>query len=376
MKTQFTRGLSALRRVPVALLVLVAATAAAFVSPAHASTISLLGFAGSTLSAANPNLLDLAKRMDPSGGIADIVEILNETNEVLDDMSFVEGNLPTGNKTTVRTGIPTPTWRKMYGGVMPAKSTTVQVTDDCGMLEQYAKIDKALADLNGNGAAFRHSESASHIEGISQELAQTTFYGNSSTEPEAFTGLAPRFNTVSTATAESADNAVDHGGTGSDNASIWLVVWGPRTVFGIVPKGSKAGLQETDKGQTTIQNSDGSMFEAYVTHYKFDAGLTVRDWRYVVRICNIDVSDLATVANTKALITSMIKASERIPNFGAGRPAWYVNRTIRESLRIGITEKIANNLSWETVAGKRVMTFDDIPVRRVDQLLNTEARIV
>ena len=62
--------------------------------------------------------------------------------------NVVEGNLETGNKTTVRTGLPTPTWRKLYGGIQPAKSTTAQVQDSCGMLEAYAEIDKALADLD------------------------------------------------------------------------------------------------------------------------------------------------------------------------------------------------------------------------------------
>ena len=329
----------------------------------------------STLAANNPTLLDVAKRTDPDGSISTIVELLNQTNEVLADMSFVEGNLPTGNKTTVRTGLPTPTWRKLYGGVQPTKSTTAQVTDSCGMLEAYAEIDKALADLNGNTAAFRLSEDAAHIEGLSQEMAQTLFYGNEGTEPEAFTGLAPRFNSKS---ASNNSNIIDAGGSGSDNTSIWLCVWGPQTGFGIYPKGSKAGLQMTDKGQVTIENVDGAggRMEGYRTHYRWDAGLTIRDWRYFVRIANVDVSDLDTIANTKNLINWMIQASERIPSFGKGRACWYVNRTIREKLRLGILEKTSSNLSWETVEGKRVMTFDDIPVRRTDALVNNEARVV
>lgn len=329
----------------------------------------------STLAANNPTLLDVAKRTDPNGSIATIVELLNQSNDVLTDMSWVEGNLPTGNKTTVRTGLPTPTWRKLYGGVQPTKSTTAQVTDSCGMLEAYAEIDKALADLNGNTAAYRLSEDAAHIEGMSQEMASTLFYGNEGSEPEAFTGLAPRFNSKS---ASNASNIIDAGGSGSDNTSIWLCVWGPQTGFGIYPKGSRAGLDMTDKGQVTIENVDGNggRMEGYRTHYRWDAGLTIRDWRYFVRIANVDVSDLDTVANTKNLVNWMIQASERIPSFGKGRACWYVNRNIREKLRIGILEKTANNLSWETVEGKRVMTFDDIPVRRTDALVNNEARVV
>ncbi|PZP09995.1 MAG: hypothetical protein DI607_11965, partial [Sphingomonas hengshuiensis] len=284
------------------------------------------------------------------------------------------GNLPTGHRTTIRSGLPTPTWRKLYGGVQPTKSTTVQVTESCGMLEDYAEVDKALADLNGNSAAFRLSEDRAHIEGISQELASSLFYASETTEPEAFTGFAPRYNSLA---AQNADNIVNGLGAGSDNTSIWLVVWGPDTAHGIYPKGSKAGLQMSDKGQVTVENVDGAggRMEAYRTHYRQDCGLVLRDWRYVVRVANIDVSDLSTLANTKNLITWMVMASERIPVLGRGRAAWYCNRTIREKLRLGILEKISSNLAWDTVEGKRVMTFDDIPVRRTDAITNNEAAV-
>ncbi|UQP02238.1 hypothetical protein L0Z36_10155 [Burkholderia multivorans] len=328
-----------------------------------------------TLSTNNPTMADVAKRLDPNGKVDLIVEILNQTNPVLQDMTAIEGNLPTGHRTTVRTGLPVPTWRKLYGGVQPNKSTTAQVTDNCGMLEAYAEVDKALADLNGNTAAFRLSEDRAQIEGMNQEVAQTLFYGNEGSASAEFTGLSPRYNSLS---AENKDNIIDAGGTGSDNTSAWLVVWGPNTCHSIYPKGSKAGLSIEDKGQVTIENADGNggRMEGYRTHYKWDIGLTLRDWRYVARVANIDVSDLATSANAQALIRWMIMAAERIPQFGMGRAVWYMNRNLREKLRLGIVDKIANNLTWETVAGQRVMTFDGIPVQRTDALLNTESRVV
>nr|WP_175800907.1 hypothetical protein [Burkholderia anthina] len=325
-----------------------------------------------TLATNNPTLADVAKGLDPDGSVAQTIEILNQQNEILLDATFIEGNLPTGHRTSIRTGLPQPTWRKLYGGVQPTKSTKTQVTDNCGMLEDYAEVDKALADLNGNTMSFRLSEDKAHIEGMNQEVAQTMMYGNEGSAPAEFTGFSPRFNSLS---AQNADNIINGGGTGADNTSIWLVVWGPNTAHMIYPKGSKAGLAVEDKGQVTVENADGAggRMEAYRTHYKWDIGMTVRDWRYVARVCNIDVSDLNTIANTKNLINWMIQASERIPAFGMGRAAWYVNRNIREKLRLGILEKIAYNLTWETVAGQRVLMFDGIPVRRTDALLNTES---
>ena len=332
-----------------------------------------------TLAVTNPTLADVAKATDPDGKIATIVEILNETNEMLDDMVWVEGNLPTGHRTTIRAGLPSPTWRKLYGGVQPNKAENVQVTDTTGMLEAYAEIDKALADLNGNTAAFRMTEDKAHIEGMSQEFANTVMYGNEGTAPEEFTGFAPRFNDNSG--PANADNIILGGGSGSDNGSIWLISWGNDTVHGIYPKGSKAGLQFNDKGQVTLEDaSDGSnsgRMEAYRSHYKWDCGLSVRDWRYVVRICNLDNSALqADKGGSSADITDlMAQAIELLPNASKGRPAFYMNRTLRSTLRRQIANTTNVNLTMDQVGGKHVMSFDGIPVRRCDSLTSTEATI-
>ena len=335
-----------------------------------------------TLATTHPTLLDLANMLAPNGQIAGVAEIMAQENPILEDMVMVEGNLANGHLSVIRTGYATPTWRKIYGGVQPSKGRTAAVTDTCGMLEDYGEVDVKVADMNGNTADFMLKANRTHIEGIANELASTVFYGDEKTEEATFTGLSPRFNDLS---AENAENIVDAGGTGSDNASAWLVVWSDTTAHGIVPKGSKAGLSVQDKGQVTIENIDGQggRMEAYRTHYKQEIGMTVVDWNYVARVCNIDVSAL-TVDGTAAdranaqkdLITYMIMASERVKSTTRGRACWYVSKRIREVLRLGILEKVANNLSWESVTGKRVMTFDDVPVKRCDALMLNEARVV
>jgi hypothetical protein len=136
----------------------------------------------SALSDNNPTLLDLATRLDPTRKIASIAEILNQSHEILDYMTFTEGNTETGMRTSIRTGLPAPTWRKLYGGVQPEKSTTVQISENCGSLEAYSEIDKDLVEMAGDKAAFLLSESLPHIEGMANELCSTLFTGNELTE--------------------------------------------------------------------------------------------------------------------------------------------------------------------------------------------------
>lgn len=327
-----------------------------------------------TLSTLNPTLADLANRMDPNGKIdPQIVEILTQSNEVLDDMSFIEANGTTDHKTTIRSGLPAGTWRKLNYGVMPEKSKTVQVKDSMGMLESFAEVDKALAELNGNSAAWRLSEDYAFIEGMNKTMASTLFYGDTDTDPEKFMGLAPRYDSTA---AANGSNIIKAGGSGADNTSVWLVVWGPNTVHGIYPKGSQAGLKSEDLGEDVLTDAAGGRYRGLRTHYRWDMGLTLRDWRYVVRIANIDVSDLTKNAASGAdLIDLMIQALEIIPNLGMGRPVFYCSRTVRSFLRRQILNKSNVNLTFDDVAGKKVVMFDGVPVRKTDALLETEAAI-
>lgn len=328
-----------------------------------------------TIGNTSVTLMDLARRQDPSGKISDIVEILNQQNEILEDMQWKEGNLPTGHKTTIRTGLPAVAWRMLNYGVKPGKSQTAQVTDTCGMLEAYAEVDKNLADLNGNTAEFRLSEDKAYLESMNQELGKTLFYGDTTVTPERFVGLAPRFSAK--ASAANGKNVLLGGGSGNTNTSIWLLGWGDNTVHGIVPKGSTAGIQHKDLGEQTLIDADGGRFQGYRTHYKWDCGLTVRDWRYVIRIANVDVALLKKDASTGAdLIDLMVQALELLPSQSIGKPVFYCNQVVRSVLRRQIANKVAaSTLTMDSVGGKSVIGFDGVPVRRCDQILSTEATI-
>jgi hypothetical protein len=320
-----------------------------------------------------PTLVDVATRLDPDGKVAAVAELLNETNEVLDDAMFLEANDGSSHKTTVRSGLPSATWRQLNYGVQPSKSTTVPIKDACGMLEAYAEVDKALADLNGNTAAFRLSEDRAFVEAMNQGFVDTLIYGNTAVNPERFMGLAPRYSSLA---AENGGNIIAGGGSGSDNTSIWLCVWGANTLHGLYPKGSLAGLQHTDKGQVTLEDANKGKYEGYRTHYKWDCGLTLRDWRYVVRIANIDVSELTADGATGAkLMDLMIQALEIVPNLSMGKAVFYCNRTIKSYLRRQMLNKSNVHLNMSEVAGKHVMGFDGIPVKKCDAILNTEATV-
>lgn len=339
----------------------------------------IMGAAILTTTAVGSNALtlaDWAKRLDPNGNVPKVVEMLSQKNEILEDMLFIEGNLPTGHRSTIRTGLPDVAWRKLNYGVPQSKSQTVTVDDNCGMLEARGQVDCKLANLNGNTAAFRLSENSAFLESMNQEMAAAVVYGDTDVDPEKFLGLTPRFSDIGVGAPANAMNIIDAGAVGSDNTSIWMVAWGEETCCGIFPKGSKAGIVHQDLGEGDAFDAAGNRFRAYMDLWQWDCGLVVRDWRYVSRICNIDVPSIRTdISAMKALLLNLIDAEERIQDMNSGKVAIYCNRTVRSALRKAIVEKISNNLTEETVAGKRVTMWNGIPVRVVDKLLLTEALV-
>lgn len=336
-------------------------------------------------------LLDWAKSIDPDGRTATVVELLSQSNEIITDMLWIEANQPTSHRAAIRTGLPTPIWRKLYQGVPPTKSTRATVEDSVGILEARNEIDADVCDLNGNTEAFRLSEAQAEVEGMNQTFAEAVIYGDSSLNPERFNGLAVRYNTISTGTSEVAKNVISAGGSGNCT-SVWLIVWGKNTVHGIFPKGSKAGLVHENLGLIDAFDSSNNRYRAYADRWQWKCGLHVKDWRYVVRIANISMTDLLGQSGTQANTAStwlpklMVKALARIPFRGMGTAVFYASRTVSEMLAVGALDKSQQVLAIQAAFqqfGKiepgftqmSPLTVLGVPVRTVDRILETESAL-
>ena len=334
----------------------------------------------STLASNVLTLADWAKTRDPNGKTAEIVELLSQTNPILDDMIYVEGNESTGHRITSRTGLPTVAWRLLNSGTQPSKSTTAQTTEAIGMLEAWSEVDKDLAELEADVNAFRFQEGQAFTESMNQEMASTLFYGNSGTAPEEFTGLAVRYSDLSAANAQ---NIIVGGGSGADNSSIWLVGWGNKSAFGIFPKGSMAGLLHEDFGVVTVETTAGiagNRMRAYQERWQWKTGFALKDWRYTVRIPNIDISALVAKSSAADLVELMIKAVHAMQDFNGIKAIFYMNRTCFQMLDIQRRDTMTGGTSggsivYQDIDGKAVPTFRNIPIKVTDALTETEALV-
>lgn len=346
-----------------------------------------------------PTLLDVASRLDPEGNIPVIAEYLSQCNDIYDDMPFIEANGRTFHEFIFRTSLPAGFWVSYNQGTPYSKSTTAGARISISTLRDYSQIDKLLAEDSGDPVKFRQSEDVAFIEGMSQTITQTIAYGNSASNPSQFTGFMTFYNTLTASNARNAANVLSGGGTGSTNASILGIGWSPNTVFGVYPRGSKAGLAMEDKGDVVPgYDSVGNRFEAYTSLFQQRMGICPKDWRYAFRIANIDVSTSTSGGlagpNPYDIWVGLDAAMMKFPRLtaktsgitdtdapdemalGVVRPVAYWNRTVKHYAHVQAMRNRNTLLTLNEYGGRTIQMYrDEVPLKVVDQLLTTESTI-
>jgi hypothetical protein len=331
----------------------------------------------------NPSLVDVLSRTDPDGKISQIIEIAEQSNPILQDAVFTQCNDGTTHQHTIRNGYPEPVERKFNEFVASTKSETSIIRDIPVQFEAFPWVDKALADIRGNAAAWRASEQVAVSMGFASRIARNVVYGSDEVG-STFIGHEERYSDFA---APSGRNLFNGGGVGSDNTSILAITWGPRGSQMIYPEGSAAGYTHKDLDEQVRQNGNSSMM-VYMDHNKWDTALTQGDWRSGGRIANIDVSALTKDAASGAdLLDLMIDLEESLDTSAAigidmtsgelvrGKTVFYVSRTVAKFFRKQALSKSNNTLRYEEVAGKRCTMWGDYEVKRLDAISDAEAAV-
>lgn len=331
-------------------------------------------------------LADVAKSANKQ--IGKVAEVLVQHNSMLNDIPYMEMNEGTIHKEDIRSALPEVYYRKANQPIPASKSTIEERSFQATHFESKSQIDRAVAERGGKDrvAYNRWNQAMGHLQAHANELASLMIYGSPVSSNMKTAGLFDIFSTLA-ATEETSNQIVDAGGTGSDNTSIVKIHWGERSIFGVYPKGTTSGLTRIDhstggklvKIPGVDDNGNVGDFWGYEEEFLTDHGLVVKDYRQAVRIANIDISDLVAAAGSEAdLIDLMISADYKIDDPSNGMGVWYVNRTIEAHLHKQSLTKVGAGagLRFDNYQGQKVLMFLGSPVRRVDALLNSEARVI
>lgn len=318
-----------------------------------------------------PTLVNILKRLAPNGSVeSQMAELMTSKRAILDDIPWVEGNLPTGHLITSRTALPTPSWRRFNEGVVPQKSESIQFEEACGMLETRSDIDVKLADLNGNAAAYRASEDKAFLEGFSQLLETAFLYENATTSPQRIHGLTPRYPAT---TGYTASSYVTKGTNAGVNChSVWLINWDQDKVFGVYPKGSQAGLKQQDMGKLYTPDTNSRELLVYRTQFNWDCGLAVKDYRYSTRH-QWDPDDANYADSAKGLYLAMQQMIGTVFDMDATKARFYMNRTTFNKLNAQLISNTTNMLEYVELGKRRVPAYMGIPIRITDSLVAESA---
>jgi hypothetical protein len=334
------------------------------------------------LDARFPTLLDLAQ-MPENKDAADVINLLAAQNPILEDAPAFECNRGLFHETTVRTGLPAVAWGALYAGIPSSKGTKQTVKDTTGFVNSAAEVDCRLVDILEKAedkASVRMDQAEEHLEAMAQEAATAIIYHNSAVDARLPMGLAPRFNSLS---AENGSQIVDAGGSGNDNTSIWMVTWDKSSCHLIYPKGHMAGVQRINVGKIPKQDALGNTFMIYREEFAWHFGVTVRNWQYIARVANIDVSDLEIDASTGADIINLMTEMyyrHKGRRTSKGKTCIYMNTTIVKFLDYQARNAKDKNLFLTFGEygpnAKEVLHFRGIPIRESDAILNSEDQVV
>lgn len=329
-----------------------------------------------------PTLLDLAL-MPENKDAADVINLLTAMNPILEDAPAFECNRGLSHETTVKTGLPSVTWGKLYKGIPAGKGNMQTIKDTTGFVNSAAEVDERMVNIYEKAedkASIRMDMANDHLEAMAQEAATAIFYHDSSIDAAKPMGLAPRFNSLS---AENSSQIINGGGSGVDNTSIWMITWDKRSCHLIYPKGYKAGVERKDRGLIPVSDSNGDRYMVYREEFAWHFGLTVRNWQYIARVANIDVSDLVINASTGANIVNLLTEAyyaHKGRRSSMGKTVIYMNTTIVKFLDYQARLTTGTNLFLTFdkygVNAKEVLHFRGIPIRECDAILNSEDAVV
>lgn len=327
-------------------------------------------------------LSDLRKRLNPDGTVAFVIEALEKSNPILQDILWMEGNLKTGNVTTVRSMVPTPSIRMINKGVVRGKSKTKQVQDTCMILEDRSVVDIELLALQKDKERFRASEDAAFVQGFSNYVAEQTFYGDTAANPGTFNGISIRYNEYAGASSAFGDpsyQVLSAGTPGSNtNTTAFFIGWGAKCTVGIYPEGTMAGLKMRDLGEMTVHDADGLEYQGVATLFNWKCGLAVQNVRANALLRNINVSafDSMTSAQKLALMNQLTKTKNRIQNLESGdkKVVLYVSPALYDFCECYLNDKTNVFVTQQTLMnGTPTLYFKGIPVRKCDSISETES---
>lgn len=291
-----------------------------------------------------------------------------QKNAMFKDAPWDQANSYFADKSVKWDELPGVTHRLIGNGIDRTAGVTKPIEEKITLIESMSVTDKKLAEVANDKAKFRNGECDMHLEAIARQGAADVIYGDTSTDPANIDGLHTRYQDTSL------DNVWSAGGSGSEElTSLWLIEWDVQSgVCFIYPKDSMAGISHEDLGDGLFPGLNGKDMMGYGDYFQLHFGLRIKLDEAVQRVCNIETSG---TSNTLDYL-DIIDAKNQLPNLGEdGNAVIYVNRTLKSQFDKEAIDKNNAFYTSKDLWGAPVTMFQNMQVRLMEAILDTESTI-
>lgn len=321
-------------------------------------------------------LPEVLRAKAPDGSHMVAVDVLSMPLPLIEEGYWVQANDDTSHEFLRTSYEPTGTLVRLNEGAPYEAGTTVPVKEQIARLESNLRIDTRILKKAPDPVAYRREREAMHFRGMVKTFEKIMFNpaaatGDQTVNPKTVNGLWKRYGTLASG------KVVSNGGSGG--ASIWAIKWGPEGAFFIYPKTASKTIEINDMREQKNYDANGYPYYAVETNFGWEFGLGVADERAVKRLCNIAASGNNSFFedSTKASKgeEALIDLIESLPGGSTDGVALYAGPTVVAQMRKRLMNRSNIYFSTETIWGRPMLTFQGLPVIRVDNLTADEPTV-
>ena len=329
-------------------------------------------------------LPEILRTKAPDGSYMGAIDVLSAGMPLLEEGYWIQANDDTSHEFLRTTSEPNGAPVRYGEGGPWEMGTQVPVKEQLMRLETNLKIDTRILKKAPDPVRYRRDKEAQTVRGLVKTFHNIAFsktmllqgvstqMGNAKVDPKQVDGLGVRYGALA------ANSVVSLGGSGATLSSLWIVKNGPEGLFYLYPKSEGRAFSEEDNGEIPTYDANGNPFKVLWTNWSWEFGFGIGDPRNVKRLCNISTSgagsffdDTDKEKGEKALIDLI----EALPGGDTTGVTIYAGGPMIAQMRKRLNSKSNLYFNTQDVWGRKMLTFMEVPIVRLDVLGADESTI-
>jgi hypothetical protein len=313
---------------------------------------------------------EVLKSYDPEGKLHDIIDVFSDQRPILEEAYWTESNDFTSHEMLQLVSKPAGAFMRVNEGYTKEGVETIPVKEQLAMLGSLFEIGKKVLERQRDPVAWRVQRTQLHVRGMLENFNRKFWVGSATTEKKEVDGILTRYNATTDTNVWDCSSWDGDTPSGTYYFPVVIVKWGINGVQLLYPKGGTTTFVENDRGLVDLLDVNSKPYPGYRSYFDFNYGIGVADDRCVQRLVNCDSRE---IVGHDYFENTLIDAIEALPNLD--NTAIYCGRQIMAAIRKRFNEKSNVNFYPDTVWGRKMLTFQGLPIVKDDSLSTAETTV-